>query len=331
MKLRQPKKNISQKLILIGKGIAMGVANKIPGVSGGVVALAAGFYEELIYSFSRFNRTAFSLLLKKEFKSFYKHVNGSFLTLLFTGVVISFFSASLVLDHFIQEYPRQVWGLFFGMILASVVFIWIETKGYTHKEYLLTLLGTAVGLSVAFLTPGQENDNLVFVFLCGMISISGMILPGLSGSFLILILGNYSLLLIDSVNALYFTLLDVLTFDFRFLEDLTRLNLLAVLFMFTLGSLAGLLILPKILNWFLKHHPKKVIAILIGFILGSLSAIWPWKKTLLDSDSVSQTQKQELFLPNLTQLENIYIILFILLGFGIVTVLEIYGKKSASY
>ena len=95
MKLRQPKKNISQKLILIGKGIAMGVANKIPGVSGGVVALAAGFYEELIYSFSRFNRTAFSLLLKKEFKSFYKHVNGSFLTLLFTGVVISFFSASL--------------------------------------------------------------------------------------------------------------------------------------------------------------------------------------------------------------------------------------------
>ncbi|MDG1264108.1 MAG: DUF368 domain-containing protein, partial [Flavobacteriaceae bacterium] len=177
------KRNFSQKLVLICKGIGMGVANKIPGVSGGIVALAAGFYEELIFSFSKFNKTAFSLLAKRQFKAFYQHVNGLFLSLLFCGVIISFFSVSLILDQLIQHYPKYVWGMFFGFILASVFFIWIQSKPYTYKEYILTLLGTIVGLLVSFLTPGQENDNLIFVFFCGIISISGMILPGLSGSF----------------------------------------------------------------------------------------------------------------------------------------------------
>ena len=325
----QPKKTQRQKLLLICKGIAMGVANKIPGVSGGIVALAAGFYEELIYSFSRFNKTAFTLLFKKEFKAFYIHVNGSFLSLLFTGVVISFFSASLILDQFIQYYPRQVWGLFFGMILASVFFIWIKAKRYTYKEYIVTILGLASGLLVTFLTPEQENDNLLFVFICGMISISGMILPGLSGSFLILVLGNYTLLLIDSVNALYFTLVDLVSFDLKFLEDPARLNLLGVMLAFTLGSIFGLLVLSKALRWFLQHYPEKIIALLIGFILGSLNATWPWKRAVYNPVKGKQIDSYELFWPKLTELENIYVILFILLGFGIVTLLENYGKKSA--
>ena len=325
----QPKKTQRQKLVLICKGIAMGVANKIPGVSGGIVALAAGFYEELIYSFSRFNKTAFTLLIKKGFKAFYTHINGSFLSLLFTGVVISFFSASLILDQFIQYYPRKVWGLFFGMILASVFFIWIKAKRYTYKEYIVTILGLASGLLVTFLTPGQENDNLLFVFICGMISISGMILPGLSGSFLILVLGNYTLLLIDSVNALYFTLVDLVSFDLRFLEDPARLNLLAVMLAFTLGSISGLLVLSKALRLFLQHYPKKIIALLIGFILGSLNAIWPWKRDVYNPVKGKQVDSFELFWSKLTELENIYVILFILLGFGIVTLLETYGKKSA--
>jgi putative membrane protein len=171
----QLKKSNSQKIILICKGIAMGIANKIPGISGGIVALAAGFYEELIFSFSKFNKTALSLLLKTEFKAFYNYVNGSFLTLLFSGVILSFFSASLILDRLIQHYPKQVWGFFFGMILASVIHIWIKEKKFSYKEYTLILLGASFGVLVSLVTPGQENDNLLFVFLCGMLSISGMI------------------------------------------------------------------------------------------------------------------------------------------------------------
>jgi putative membrane protein len=325
----QLKKSNSQKIILICKGIAMGIANKIPGISGGIVALAAGFYEELIFSFSKFNKTALSLLLKTEFKAFYNYVNGSFLTLLFTGVILSFFSASLILDRLIQHYPKQVWGFFFGMILASVIHIWIKEKKFSYKEYTLILLGASFGVLVSLVTPGQENDNLLFVFLCGMLSISGMILPGLSGSFLILVLGNYTLLLIDSVNALYYSLGDIVSFDFSFTDDPARMNLLGVLLVFTLGSVTGLLVLSKVLRWLLKYYPKKITALLIGFILGSLSITWPWKlagnKTVIESE----VTKQELIWPNLNEIQNIYVMLFILLGFGIVTLLEIYGKRNA--
>ncbi|MFQ3336771.1 MAG: putative membrane protein [Flavobacteriales bacterium] len=325
----QLKKSNSQKIILICKGIAMGIANKIPGISGGIVALAAGFYEELIFSFSKFNKTALSLLLKTEFKAFYNYVNGSFLTLLFSGVILSFFSASLILDRLIQHYPKQVWGFFFGMILASVIHIWIKEKKFSYKEYTLILLGASFGILVSLVTPGQENDNLLFVFLCGMLSISGMILPGLSGSFLILVLGNYTLLLIDSVNALYYSLGDIVSFDFSFTDDPARMNLLGVLLVFTLGSVTGLLVLSKVLRWLLKYYPKKITALLIGFILGSLSITWPWKlagnKTVIESE----VTKQELIWPNLNEIQNIYVMLFILLGFGIVTLLEIYGKRNA--
>lgn len=325
----QLKKSNSQKIILICKGIAMGIANKIPGISGGIVALAAGFYEELIFSFSKFNKTALSLLLKTEFKAFYNYVNGSFLTLLFTGVILSFFSASLILDRLIQHYPKQVWGFFFGMILASVIHIWIKEKKFSYKEYTLILLGASFGVLVSLVTPGQENDNLLFVFLCGMLSISGMILPGLSGSFLILVLGNYTLLLIDSVNALYYSLGDIVSFDFSFTDDPARMNLLGVLLVFTLGSVTGLLVLSKVLRWLLKYYPKKITALLIGFILGSLSITWPWKlagnKTVIESE----VTRQELIWPNLNEIQNIYVMLFILLGFGIVTLLEIYGKRNA--
>ena len=325
----QLKKSNSQKIILICKGIAMGIANKIPGISGGIVALAAGFYEELIFSFSKFNKTALSLLLKTEFKAFYNYVNGSFLTLLFSGVILSFFSASLILDRLIQHYPKQVWGFFFGMILASVIHIWIKEKKFSYKEYTLILLGASFGVLVSLVTPGQENDNLLFVFLCGMLSISGMILPGLSGSFLILVLGNYTLLLIDSVNALYYSLGDIVSFDFSFTDDPARMNLLGVLLVFTLGSVTGLLVLSKVLRWLLEYYPKKITALLIGFILGSLSITWPWKlagnKTVIEPE----VTRQELIWPNLNEIQNIYVMLFILLGFGIVTLLEIYGKRNA--
>ncbi len=319
----------AERILLICKGIAMGVANKIPGVSGGIVALSAGFYEELIFSFSRFDKKALKLLLKKDVKQFYTYVNGNFLVFLFTGVVLSFFSASLILDIFITNYPKQVWGLFFGMILASVFFIWLQAQKFSIKEYILSFIGASLGLTIAFLHPGQENSFLPFVFLCGMISISGMILPGLSGSFLILILGNYTLLLIDSVNALYFTIIDLVSWDFEFINDPNRMHLLTVILFFTLGSTTGLLVLSKILRWFLQEYPERIKAILIGFILGSLGAAWPWKKEIYKPNTNSEVlDHYELFLPKFSEMETIYVTLFIFLGFVIVTLLEINGKRN---
>jgi uncharacterized membrane protein len=218
--------------------------------------------------------------------------------------------------------------MFFGFILASVFLIWMQSKRYTYQEYILTLLGIIVGLLVSFLSPGQENDNLFFVFFCGMISISGMILPGLSGSFLILILGNYTLLLVDSVNALYFTLVDLASLNFSFTDNPNRMELLGVILIFALGSLTGLLVLSKVLRWLLLNHKEKIIATLVGFILGSLSASWPWKRVVKKNNYDLNPDRHELFWPKFDQSENIYVILFIFLGFGIVTLLEIYGKKS---
>ncbi len=227
----------------------------------------------------------------------------------------------------IQNYPRYVWGIFFGFVLASVFFIWMQSKRHTFQEYILTLLGTIAGLMVSFLTPGQENDNLFFVFFCGMISISGMILPGLSGSLLILILGNYTLLLVDSVNALYFTLVDLASFDFSFTDDSNRMELLGVMLVFALGSLTGLLVLSKVLRWLLLNHKEKIISTLVGFILGSLNALWPWKRVVKKSNNELNLDRHELFWPKFDQSENIYVILFMFLGYGIVTLLEIYGKR----
>lgn len=319
----------TERILLTCKGIVMGIANKIPGVSGGIVALAFGFYKELIFSFSKFDKTAFNLLLKKGPKQFYTYINGNFLVFLFSGVIFSFFSTSLILDFFIAKYPRQVWGLFFGMILASLFFIWFRAQAFSIKEYILSFISALIGIIVAFLSPGQENDSLPFVFLCGMISISGMILPGLSGSFLLLIIGNYTLLFIDSVNALYFTITDLISWDFEFINNTNRINLLIIMLVFTLGSAFGLFTLSKVLRWFLKQYPKKIKAILIGFILGSLSSAWPWKKEVYKSSTnLKVLDYYELFWPSFSDTKTIYVILFIFLGFGIVTLLEIYGARS---
>ena len=176
----------------------MGMANKIPGVSGGIIALAAGFWR-MIYSFSRFDTKALQILFKQGFFAFYQHVNGRFLLLLFV-VWAGFLSVSLLLDYLLEVYPRQVLGTFLGMIVASVYFIWHDLPKYTVKEYLSGSLGILFGLTLLWINPGTENDTDYCLF-CGMVNISGMTLPGLSGSLLILILGNYNLLLVDCVNA----------------------------------------------------------------------------------------------------------------------------------
>ncbi|MCD2258707.1 DUF368 domain-containing protein [Psychroserpens luteolus] len=330
-------RTLKDKIFLVIKGLGMGAANKVPGVSGGVVAFVAGFYEEFIYSLQRVNKTAFKLLFNGRFNSFYRYINGKFLGLLFFGMIVSYFSVSKILDYFLQNYELYVWSLFFGMIVGSIYYINKDFKDWNYKSILSLIIGIALGVAISFLDPAKENDNLIFVFFCGIISVSGMTLPGFSGSFILIILGNYVLLLVDSVNALYDTFAELITGDFSFVENAMRIRLLKVLGMFTLGSVTGLVTFSHLLSYVLKHYKSITTASIIGFIVGSLGVVWPWKKTifktqedgsfLLDSNGGKIISNYERFLPDFNT-ETYFAIGYIILGILVVLALEWYGQRT---
>lgn len=329
-------RSFADKLFLVLKGLAMGAANKVPGVSGGIVAFVGGFYEEFIYSLQKINIKALRLLFNGRFKSFYRYTNGQFLTLLIFGMLVSYFSVSKVLDYFLERKELFVWSAFFGMILGSIYYISKDFKHWNKKTIVAGLLGLIVGVSISFLSPARENDNLWFIFICGMISVSGMTLPGLSGSFILILLGNYVLLLVDSVNALYDTMAEILRGDFSFIENNERLNTLKILTVFTLGSAAGLVSLSHLLTYVLKHFKHITTAVIIGFITGSLGVVWPWKRTIFKTDEVGQVfldsngkeiiLNYERYLPDFGNPETWWAFFFVILGVFILLGLEWYGE-----
>ena len=205
------KRTNSDKFLLLVKGFAMGAVNKIPGVSGGIVALISGFYIELIYSLQKINITSIRLILSGRWKSFLNYVNAEFLFYIFGGSILSFFSMSLILDYLILNYSNYLWSVFFGMVLASIYFIFPLVKKWKSITYVFYIIGTTIGLFISLSDPVSGNDNLYFIFFCGVISVSGMTLPGLSGSFLLLLLGNYELLLVESVNGLFYSIKDLIS------------------------------------------------------------------------------------------------------------------------
>ena len=333
----QSTRSFTDKLFLVIKGLAMGAANKVPGVSGGVVAFVAGFYEEFIYSLQKVNGKAFKLLINGRSKSFFQYINGRFLSLLFLGMIVSYFSVSKILDYLIVNFELFVWSVFFGMIIGSIYYINKDFKEWNTKTILALVVGISIGIGISFLDPAKENDNLWFVFFCGIISVSGMTLPGLSGSFILIIFGNYVLLLVDSVNALYDTIFDVFSGDFSFISNTERIRMLKVLGAFTLGSVAGLVTFSHILNYVLKHYKNITLSMLMGFIIGSLGVVWPWKKTiykttetgdiLIDSTGKNIIENYHRFLPELN-LETFIAIGFVILGILVVLALEWYGQKT---
>ncbi|WP_417238820.1 DUF368 domain-containing protein [Bizionia sp.] len=333
----QSTRTFTDKIFLILKGLGMGAANKVPGVSGGVVAFVAGFYEEFIYSLQKINRKAFKLLINGRFKSFYQYINGRFLSLLFLGMIISYFSISKVLDYLIKHYELYVWSVFFGMIIGSIYYISKDFKDWNFKPYVALAIGIILGVSISFLDPAMENDNLWFVFFCGIISVSGMTLPGFSGSFILILLGNYVLLLVDSVNALFDTFAEVIQGDFSFIENAARIRMLKILTVFTLGSVVGLVTFSHVLSYILKHYKSITLATIIGFIVGSLGVVWPWKKTLfklqtdgtalLDSSGKKIIENYERYFPEMNT-ETYLALVYIILGIAIVLALEFYGQKT---
>lgn len=325
------------KFYLVIKGLVMGAANKVPGVSGGIVAFVGGFYEEFIYSLQKINIKAFKLLFNGRFKSFFRYTNATFLALLVSGMLISYFSVSRLLDYFLDKKELFVWASFFGMILGSIYYISKDYNHWNRQTITAGVVGLLMGLSISFLSPAKENDNLLFIFFCGIISVSGMTLPGLSGSFILILMGNYVLLLVDSVNALYDTLAEVFRGDFSFWNNAERIRTLKILAVFTLGSATGLVTLSHLLGYVLKRYHETTTAVIIGFITGSLGVLWPWKRTiyktdalgnfLLDSNGDKIVRYYQRYWPDWTTMETWGAVFFIILGIFLLLALDWYGKN----
>lgn len=331
-------RTVYDRILLFVKGVAMGAANKVPGVSGGMVAFVAGFYEEMIYSFQKINGKAFKLLINGRFRSFYQYINGRFITVLFAGSIFSYFSVSLLLDYLIRNYELFVWSAFFGMIIGSIYYIARGFQDWCTKNIIAIVIGIACGVAISFMNPAKENDNLWFVFFCGIIGVSGMTLPGLSGSFILILLGNYVLLLVDAVNMLYRTITDLFSGNLEFLQDSERIRYLKIIGSFGAGSAFGLIITSQILGYVLKRWHNLVNAIIIGFISGSLGIVWPWKEKIFKTDSLGQflvdsqgnkvLKNYERYLPDMQLAQNWAALFFILFGVAFILLIDRYAKKT---
>ena len=239
------------------KGMAMGAADIIPGVSGGTIAFISGIYEELIETINNVNFEAIKKLKNNGIKSFWTHINGNFLIALLTGIAISIMSLAKVITHLLETHSQLLWGFFFGLIVASVYIVGKQVNKWDINNIISLIIGSSIAFYITILNPMQNPDALWFVFLSGSIAICAMILPGISGSFILLLLGSYEFILV----AIKDFKLDVIT-------------------IFGVGCIAGLLAFSKLLNWLFKKYHDITIALLTGFLIGSLNKIWPWKETI---------------------------------------------------
>ncbi|MAR39202.1 MAG: DUF368 domain-containing protein [Flavobacteriales bacterium] len=289
---------MKKHFILFLKGMAMGVANVIPGVSGGTIALITEIYENLINSLKSFDLKAFKLLITFKFKEFVEYTNFYFLAAIFGGSIVSVFSIASLFEYLFDKQEILVWSFFFGLILASVYFVGKRIKNWNLINIFALIVGTICAVSLSFIAPASENSNLFFVFICGIVGISGMMLPGLSGSFILILMGNYKLLMVTAI---------------------TELNYL-LLFVFFIGSVFGLMSFSHSIAWLLKHYKDATLSILTGFIIGSLNIIWPWQKCLkwFNPEQQEKCIESTRYLPEIVN-EN-SLIAFALIVFGIVVV-----------
>lgn len=245
--------------IIIGfKGMAMGAADVVPGVSGGTIAFISGIYEELLGSISNVNLKLFNTLKKEGLKAAWKQVNGNFLLSLFLGIFISVVTLAKAIKYLLENEPILLWSFFFGLVLASIIYVAKQITKWNFISVLLLLLSSFLAYYVTTLNPlVNENSSLLFLFLAGVIAICAMILPGISGAFILVLLGAYKTILT--------------AVDDRDLKTIAIVGL---------GAIVGLLSFSKILKWLFSNYKNYTLAALTGFIIGSLNKIWPWKETL---------------------------------------------------
>lgn len=250
-------RRLSDYLFITLKGIAMGAADAVPGVSGGTIAFISGIYEELINTISGVNLSLFTTLKKNGLAAFWTQLNGNFLVALLSGILISFVSFMRLAKYLIEQHPVLIWSFFFGLIVASIVFVAKQIERWNFGIVVALIMGTLAAYYITTLPSLANNDSSLFLFFAGAIAICAMILPGISGSFILVVLGAYKTLS-DALHA----------FDFK------------RIFIFALGALIGIISFSHVLKWLFKHYKNLTLAILTGFIFGSLNKIWPWKETI---------------------------------------------------
>ena len=248
--------------LLVGvKGACMGAADVIPGVSGGTIAFITGIYDEFVGSIARVDAEAVKLLFKGKFKDFWKHINGWFLLSVVAGIGVSVVALAGLMQMLLRDHPIQTWAFFFGLIVASSIFILRGISGWKVREVLMVAFGILLGVVVCTLSPTETPEALWFIFLSGSIAICAMILPGISGSFILLILGKYQFIM-GAITGLISG------------EEFGR-NLL-IIAVFLVGAVVGILGFSKFLHWLLARWNKETLLVLAGFIIGSLVKVWPW-------------------------------------------------------
>ncbi|MGE4488070.1 MAG: DUF368 domain-containing protein [Kiritimatiellales bacterium] len=300
---------MKQFLTLTVKGALMGAANVIPGVSGGTVALLTGIFEPLINAVKSFDLTALKLLFRGKIKDAVQHVHLSFLIPVGIGIVVSILSFARLLEYLFETHALYVWAFFFGLILASVFFVIRKVGRVSTAVIFLFSLGTVLAAGIAFLPPAGENASVPYLFLCGIVAMCSMILPGLSGSYVLLLMGNYQLVMIDSVVHL-------------------RLEILLPV---AVGAVAGLAVFTRFLSWVFKHFHDQTIALLTGFIFGSLSILWPWKTAIFQTFESAGKVKEKVIgyhyaLPDLS-IETLIALGVMAAGIVLLTLME----KSAGH
>ncbi len=257
-------------LTLSVKGMAMGAADVVPGVSGGTIALITGIYKELIDSIALINLDLLKTLRKEGVVSAFKSINGSFLIALFSGIIVSVLSLAKLFHYLINEKPVLVWAFFFGLIIASVWLVGKRVDKWKSSTFFALVIGTLLSYVITILSPSNGPDALWYLFLSGMLAFVAMILPGISGSFILLLLGAYHLVL-GKVSSLIDALSDM--------DTALLLNNVIALGVFVIGGVIGLLSFSRILKWMFEKHEGKTLALLTGFLIGSLNKVWPWKQT----------------------------------------------------
>ena len=245
---------LTRNIGVAAKGFAMGAANVIPGVSGGTIALLTGIFNELIGALNALlTPKAWKLLFKGNFREFWEYIHGTFLLWLGAGVVASVFSLAKLMEYVLSHHPVQTWAFFFGLILVSAVFMLADLKGKKAVDVLWLAIGAAMGAAICLLSPSTTPDAPWFIAICGAIAICTMILPGISGSFILVLLGKYDYIMGAVSN------LDI-----------------PVLAVFAVGCVVGIVAFSKILHWLIAHFEKQTLLVLIGFTVGSLVKVWPW-------------------------------------------------------
>ena len=301
-------RGMTKYLALFTKGLAMGAANVIPGVSGGTVALITGIYERLINAIKSFDGQGIKLLLSFKIKELWERIDGNFLIAVFMGIGVSIISLAKLLEFLLENQERYTMAFFFGLILFSVYSVGKTVQKWTAGAVISLLIGTIIAVGIALLAPATENPGFLYVFLCGIVAICSMILPGLSGSFVLIIMGNYALIL-GAIGRL-------------------EINILLPLM---IGCVVGLVAFSHVLAWVFKNYRDITIALMTGFILGSLAIIWPWKHTLKETllregkDPKEVVMGYEWFVPDMGSSETL-----IAIGLIIVGMLAIWLMEKAS-